>query len=62
MKFKLEIDMENAAFEDCNGDEVARILRNLAMFVACNVLDDRRANNGKLKDSNGNTVGFWKVQ
>lgn len=57
MKFSLEIDSSNAAFEDNSGfDEVARILRDAA----------RHVENGNvrqcLRDSNGNKVGEFYME
>lgn len=54
MKFTLEIDCDNAAFGDTDserGDEVARVLRDLARRVADGYLMVY------LRDANGNTVG-----
>ena len=51
--FKIEIEMRNAAFDDLPGEEIASILRDLALrcsagnWAAC----------GLLRDHNGNTVG-----
>lgn len=50
--FKLEVRTNNAAFE--NRWELARMLRALAAKVA-----ETEATEGKLRDSNGNTVGKW---
>jgi hypothetical protein len=55
MKFTLEIDCDNAAFEDEMASEIARILRTTAKRVADGE-DDMR-----LRDVNGNTVGYAKV-
>lgn len=59
MKLKISIDMENAAFEDCNGNEVARILKQLAERLECEALDTDY--NMPLGDLNGNCVGNAKV-
>lgn len=58
MKFAIAIDMDNAAFEDANGAEVARILEDAARAVygSLNVGDT-----GPLRDVNGNKVGTWSV-
>lgn len=56
MKFKLEMDMGNAAFDPaCPEWEVARILKDIARRV------EFGATEGKLRDSNGNTVGTFKT-
>ncbi len=53
MKLKLEIEMDNAAFDDGNGgnSEAARILRE-----AADRIESGNDNTGLL-DSNGNRVG-----
>lgn len=54
MKFKLEIDCDNAAFED-PGTEVARILHDLADRVGQHM--PVRGDSFVLYDINGNKVG-----
>ena len=59
-KFKVEIDIDNAAFEDSS--EVSRILRDLADRVEVQVVEgevtvNRTADHVVLRDVNGNTVG-----
>lgn len=59
MRLTITIDMNNAAFEGNNGDEVARILRDLAdrkQFCTLSIGD--REN---VWDINGNTVGKMEV-
>lgn len=56
MKYEVHIGMDNAAFEDAPGDELARILRYLA-----DQLDARPgllSEPVRLYDVNGNRVGF----
>ncbi len=56
MKFKLEIEMENAAFEEQQeGYEASRILNNLANKIAPYSL--AIGDTFPLKDVNGNRVG-----
>lgn len=55
MKLKIEIRMENAAFADENGIEVARILRKLADDVDNNTIEF--GSFVYAYDSNGNKVG-----
>ena len=60
MKFSLTFDCDNSAFEYDGDDtallnEVSRILRT----VAKRVQDDDRQ--GNVRDSNGNTVGKFKL-
>jgi len=62
MKCKIEIDMDNAAFEEnVVGHEVGRILNDLAI----NYMESARNNDVPrlcvLRDSNGNTVGTADV-
>jgi hypothetical protein len=62
MKFTIDMDCGNAAFDDANRDfEVARILRKLA-----DDLEDGRVNaNGErkyLRDINGNFVGYARYE
>lgn len=60
MKFTCEIDMNGAAFDDPFAlDELQRIV----LFVASRVHDFVHVAGDPLpvKDINGNTVGFWKV-
>lgn len=55
--FVVEINMENAAFDDEPMTEVARILRDLATKCETGACRD----NGDLRDINGNTVGVYNV-
>lgn len=58
MKFKVVIDVENAAFEDSNmGKELARILRYTADTVEGMYGAEKPS--GRLLDTNGNVVGKW---
>lgn len=59
MKLKLEIKMDNAAFEENAGSEVARILRQIADEVDCR--DLLPGEEIRLRDINGNTVGQAKI-
>ena len=56
--FKLEIEMENAAFEPAPGEELSRILNALAVRLAGM---DGLADEGSIMDVNGNSVGKWEV-
>ena len=59
MKLKIEITMDNAAFEPCNGSEVARLLEKIAARWR-----DENLGAGetiRLLDLNGNRVGEAKV-
>jgi hypothetical protein len=55
MEFKLQIDMDNAAFADDDGTfEVARILRDVADGF------ETSGDTGFVRDFNGNRVGSWE--
>jgi len=59
MKIQIVIAMDNAAFEDCSGAEVARILHRLA-----NRIDGETCTPGDVTpcmDYNGNRVGEARV-
>lgn len=62
MKTEITIDMDNAAFEDAPGEELARILRDLANEIrrGGDWIDVGPDGNGyrALVDANGNTVGI----
>lgn len=59
MKLRIEIDMDNAAFEGANGREAARILRQFADSIEDRDLSGEiRAINRLLSDSNGNACGI----
>jgi hypothetical protein len=60
MKLKIEITMDNAAFEDAAGLESARILHKLADRIeGFPFLTE--GNDQPLRDANGNEVGFATV-
>jgi len=56
MKYMLKIEMDNAAFEDDRGAELARILRALADSVETYAFD-QRAVDFPVMDINGNMCG-----
>lgn len=60
MKLVITIEMDNAAFEDANGFEVARILTKLAREVKDHQLETNDTYG--LMDDNGNTVGKAEVK
>ena len=59
MRFVLSMDMDNDAFREDSGPEVARILRKLAATVEHRSLDTD--DDGILLDGNGNRAGTWEV-
>ncbi len=60
MKLKITIDMDNAAFEPCNGRESARILERLAEIIR-GMHFPAPETFPPLRDENGNAVGTVKV-
>lgn len=50
------IDMNNSAFTDAPGVELARILRQTADRI-----DEGQRGGGFFVDANGNTVGKWEI-
>jgi len=54
MKFKLNFNMDNAAFGDPDL-EIARILHEIADKV------ERGIQGGPVRDINGNNVGAWTI-
>lgn len=55
MKFRMEISMDNAAFED--SDELGNLIRQGAEQVKIQL----PGNWEPIRDSNGNTVGKWEI-
>ncbi len=64
MKFKLEIEMDNAAFEDGH-DELGQILSDVSVTIHrqffAEAIDPIHGDAGNVRDSNGNTVGRWEI-
>lgn len=67
MKFKLEINMDNAAFEEV-GDPRTELIRVLVRTIG--IIESSHRGLGRMADdsgclgvldSNGNTVGSWKI-
>lgn len=64
MKCTIEINCDNAAFEDNDlGSEISRILQTLAQKLALQHLSDllNRQSSIRLNDSNGNHVGMFRL-
>lgn len=59
-KFTLTIDMSNDDFGTDPHKEVAKQLRNVADRLS-NDFTLTHGDSGSIKDTNGNTVGEWKV-
>jgi len=59
---RIEIETENAAFDDEPASEAARILRDLASRLEREgVGEESHGREFKLSDINGNRVGFARV-
>ena len=61
MKLKIEIVMDNAAFDPAPSVEVGRILHALADEAAIGHMFDEIGDRMAIMDSNGNRVGEAKV-
>ena len=61
MKVKIEINCDNAAFDESVSAEVARILRDLADTIPLSDLNVPFDRSLRLRDHNGNVVGEMKV-
>lgn len=59
MKATIKVKMDNAAFSEGNGAELARILRVLARRIEDNDLS--KGDDALLRDYNGNCVGEFKI-
>ena len=53
MKIIIEVNMDNASFKD-NPNELRDVLNQIPV-------DIKPGDDGNLRDSNGNKVGFWDV-
>ena len=53
MQITINVNLDNAAFKD-NPNELAQILDRIPHNL-------KPGDDGKLKDSNGNTTGYWEV-
>lgn len=56
MKLKIEIDLDNAAFEPDANEEIARILGDLS---GMRLYDESPI---RIRDNNGNTVGNLRIE
>ena len=59
MKYQIEIETDNAAFDDYPRREVTRVLRALADNTERGIYYDGR--DVPLYDLNGNKIGFCKI-
>lgn len=59
-KFTLEIDMDNGAFDDRPAGELAECLNQVVERLCLS--GGKPVTEGKIKDSNGNTVGSWSIK
>ena len=56
VKFTMTVDSGNAALVDNLRDELGRMLSRVHRDI------DRDVDGGKLRDTNGNTVGEWSIE
>jgi hypothetical protein len=61
MRFKCEIDMDNAAFTD-NPVELESLLKVLAIRMSIIYNGLYEEGNGPILDHNGNRVGEWRIE
>jgi hypothetical protein len=66
VEFTLKINMDNAAFEDRPAGELAKCLNKVVDQLPTWASGFTRMHGepfyeGKIKDSNGNTVGSWQI-
>lgn len=61
MKFTLSIDMGNAAFQEWPEEELVRILKEAEADILSSTKSHRGVARGRLRDTNGNLVGQWKI-
>ena len=61
MEFQLTINMDNAAFDDDLGGELARIVRHVARRLEDDSVTGDLLSKCSVRDANGNTVGSWEV-
>lgn len=59
---RLNVQLDNEAFAECGGIEVARILREIARHVE--PLSDVQQSTGpkSVRDFNGNKCGSWSIE
>jgi hypothetical protein len=61
MKFNLTCDLDNAAFDDCTGLELARILNSVVNKIE-DIQELEPDDSGGVTDMNGNYVCKWSVE
>lgn len=58
-RITIQLETHNAAFDDCDRGEIARILRHAARSIAD---DSIQTHGGALLDINGNTCGHIVIE
>ena len=61
MKFKLEFDMDNDAFQPDKCNEIVRILRDIASRTNEYCYCPEEIGEYPIKDSNGNKIGTFEI-
>jgi hypothetical protein len=61
---RIDVELDNAAFEDDFAGELRSVLAKIADRVAAEDLNDHRvgAGQGAVMDTNGNTVGRYRLE
>lgn len=59
MKFTLEINLDNDAFNDKYSDPAMNLAYCLSQVT--NKIQSLKNQDGTVKDMNGNTVGHWEI-
>ena len=64
MQFSLVIDLENDAFQEAPGFEIARIMNRLGSRLVNHpdLTSTGDVHHGTVHDKNGNRVGLWQVE
>ncbi len=64
MQFTLSIDLENDAFQEAPGFEIARIMNRLGSRLVDHpdLTSTGATHQGSVHDKNGNRVGLWSVE
>ena len=61
MKFNLTCDLDNAAFDDCTGLELSKILNSVINKIE-DIQELEPNDSGGVPDMNGNYVCKWSVE
>ena len=64
MQFTLVMDLDNDAFQENPGYEIARIMNRLGSRLVTHpdLISQETLSHGSVHDKNGNRVGIWKIE